>query len=87
MSANLMDTPDAAKLLKDKTAVMGLLNSPDTKRLMALLNQQSGGGLKGAADAAMKGNTGQLTSLLDQLMGSKEGAEVVERLNKTMTKK
>lgn len=85
--ANLMDSPDAAKLLKDKAAVMGLLTSPDTKRLMELLNQNAGSGLKGAADAAMKGNTGQLTDLLSQLMGSKEGAEVVARINKTMSKK
>ncbi|MEG1720623.1 MAG: hypothetical protein RRY65_01475 [Pseudoflavonifractor sp.] len=87
MSANLMDSPDAAKLLGDKEAIMGLLGSPDTKRLMELLSENAGGGLKTAASAAMQGDTGQLTDLLGRLMSSKEGAAVVGRIQNAVPKK
>ena len=83
----LMKDPKAADLLKNKDLINRLLNSPDTRRLMDLLNQSAGGGLKSAADAAVRGDPGQLTSLLNQVMKSKEGAQVVERINGTVSRK
>lgn len=84
---DLMKNPEAAGLLKNKDTVMNLMKSPDTKKLMDLLNQKAGSGLKGAADAAMKGDTSQLMSLMETIMKSKEGAAVVERINQTIPKK
>lgn len=43
---NVLNSPQAAKLLKDKAAVESLVKSPDTQALMTMLNQ--GGGLKAA---------------------------------------
>lgn len=84
---DLIKSPEAAGLLKNKDAIAGLMNSPDTQKLMELLNQNAGGGLKNAADAAMHGNTGELVSLIDQIMKSKEGAGLVDRINKSIPQK
>lgn len=81
---NILSSPQAAKLLKDKAAVESLVKSPDTKALMEMLNQ--GGGLKAAAEAAMKGDASKLQGLLDRLMKDPGGAKVVERINKSVPK-
>ena len=82
----LMKDPKAAGLLKNKDLLKNILSSPDTKRLMNLLNQNAGGGLQSAAAAAAKGDPSQLTGLLNQVMQSKEGAQVVGRLTDTLPK-
>lgn len=82
----LMKDPKASGLLKNKEALMGLISSPDTQKLIQMLNQNAGGSLKGAADAAAKGDTSQLMGLMNQIMGSKEGSEVVDRINKRIPK-
>ena len=83
----LMKDPKAAGLLKNKDLLKNILSSPDTKRLMNLLNQNAGGGLQSAAAAAANGDPSQLTGLLNQVMQSKEGAQVVGRLTDTLPKK
>lgn len=82
-----MSSPEAAALLKNKDAVMGLLNSPDAKKLMELLSQNGGANLKGAADAAMKGDSSALMGLMQKVMDTKEGAAAMDRLQKTVPKK
>ena len=83
----LMKDPKAAGLLKNKDLLKNILSAPDTKRLMNLLNQHAGGGLQSAAAAAAQGDPSQLTGLLNQVMQSKEGAQVVGRLTDTLPKK
>lgn len=83
---DLMKDPKAAGLLKNKDLLKSLVTSPDTQKLMQMLNQTAGNGLKGAADAAAKGDTSQIMGLMNQIMGSKEGAEVMERINKNIPK-
>lgn len=83
----VMGSPEAAALLKNKDALAGVLNSPDAKKLVEMLNQSSSGGLKGAADAAMKGDTSALMGLMQQIMSSKEGAGLVDRIQKSVHKK
>jgi len=80
----LMRDPKAAGLLKQKDLLKRLIQSPDTQRLMELLNKQSGGSLKTAASAAAKGDTGQLAGMVQQVMQSKEGAQLVERINRAV---
>ena len=46
---------------------------------MALLKQQSGG-VQEAARQAAAGEPGQLMTIMNQLMHSKEGAELVDRI-------
>ena len=81
---DLMKFPEAAALLKNKEALTRIMSSPDTKSLMEMLNRQAGGSLKGAADAAMKGDARALAGIVEHLMQSKEGAEVVGRISGTL---
>ena len=81
---DLMKNPKAAGLLKNKSAIKQLLNSPDTKRLMELLNQNAGDSLKTAAGAAAKGDTSQLMGIVQQVMGSQEGAQLIGRINQSV---
>ncbi|MCD7946944.1 MAG: hypothetical protein LUG13_01430 [Oscillospiraceae bacterium] len=83
---HLMDDPKAANLMKNKKLLNELLESPDTKKLMDLLNQQAGGSIQSAADAAAKGDTAQLSGILDEVMKSKEGSQAVSRIQKTIPK-
>ena len=69
----------AAELVKNRDAIARLAQSGDAKRLMALLKQQSGG-VQEAAQAAAAGDPSQLMAMMNQLMHSKEGAELVDRI-------
>lgn len=84
--SNVLSAPQAADLLKNKQAVESLMKSGEAKRLMELLNQNAGGGLKGAAQSAMKGDTSQLMNLVEGLMKNPESAKLVEDLNKKVGK-
>ena len=79
----LMKDPKAAGLLKNKALLQSLLRSPDTQRLMQLLNQSAGSGLKSAAE---KGDTVALMGMVQQVMQSKEGAQLVEKINHAVPK-
>ena len=64
---------------KNRDAISQLAQSSDAQKLMALLKQQSGG-VQQAAQKAAAGDPSQLMSIMDQLMHSKEGAELVDRI-------
>lgn len=66
-----------AGLLKNR-ALAGLADSEDTQALMAMLRRQ--GGVEEAAKAAAGGDIGQLMTMMNRLMSSKEGAELVARI-------
>ncbi len=83
---DLMKNPKTAALFQNKALIQQLMESPDTKKLMALLNENAGGGLKDAASAAAKGDTSALTGILNQVMSSKEGAQVVSRMEHAIPK-
>lgn len=82
----VLNSPKTADLLKNRQAMESLLNSNEARRLMELLNQNSGGGLKDAAQSAMKGNTTQLMGLVQSLMNDPQSAKLVEELNKKVQK-
>ncbi len=82
----LKKDPQAAQLLSDPKNLKALLGSPETRKLMALLNQNAGSGLQAAAQAAAQGKPEALMGLLDQVMGSPEGAQAVEGLKKKTQK-
>ena len=65
---------------KAQRAVEQLAQSDDAQKLRELLQQQSGG-VRQAAKAAAEGDPSQLMAMMDQLMHSKEGAELVDRIN------
>lgn len=82
----LLNSPQAAELLRNRQAVESLLNSNEARRLMEMLNQSSGDGLKNAAQSAMKGNPTQLMGLVEGLMRDPQSAKLVEELNKKVQK-
>lgn len=53
-----------ADLVKNKEALNRLARSGDAQRLMELLRQ--GGGIQGAAEAAVKGDTSQLVGMMQR---------------------
>lgn len=69
----------AADLVKNRDAIAQLAQSGDAKKLMTLLKQQSTG-VQEAAQAAAAGDPSQLMAMMNQLMHSKEGAQLVERI-------
>lgn len=83
----LKKDPQAAKLLGDPAGLKALLSAPETQQLMALLNQNAGGGLKAAAQAAAGGKPAALMGLLNQVTQSKEGAAAMKNLQKKTEQK
>ena len=69
---------------KNRDAITRLARSSDAQKLMELLQKQSGQ-VKQAAQQAAAGDPAQLMAMMDQLMHSKEGAELVDRI-KTQAK-
>lgn len=67
------------ELGKNQEAITRLAQSDDAQKLMALLNRQSSG-VQQAAKAAASGDPSQLMAIMNQLMHSKEGAELVDRI-------
>lgn len=74
----------AAELVKNRDAITQLAKSNDAQKLMALLQQR--GGVQEAAKAAAGGDPSQLMDMMNQLMNTKEGAELVDRIG-TQAKK
>jgi len=58
------------------------MHSQEARKLMDLLNQNSGQSLKDAAQSALKGDTAQLTRLVDDLMQNPQSARLMEELQK-----
>ena len=65
---------------KNRDAITRLARSSDAQKLMELLQKQSGQ-VKQAAQQAAAGDPAQLMAIMDKLMHSKEGAELVDRIN------
>ena len=65
---------------KNRDAIARLAKSSDAQKLMELLQQQSGQ-VEQAAQAAAAGDPAQLMAMMDQLMHSREGAELVDRID------
>ena len=79
-----LDSPEAAALLKDPTAIRSLLRSQETRQLIALLQQQ--GDLNAAAQQARSGDIRTLQSMLGAVGQSKEGEQVLSSLEKKLKK-
>lgn len=60
-------------------AIRRLASSGDAQQLVAMLRAK--GGVQQAAQAAAKGDTSALMDMMNQLMSTPEGAQLVERIN------
>lgn len=77
----------AKQLKNDPETLRKLMYSQDGQKLMQLLTQgDRGAGLQQAVQAAARGNTNQMADMIRSIMGSPEGAALVERINKAVQK-
>lgn len=80
-----MDAKTAAvidRLKKNKGLAESIMRSGDGQRLMQLLSSANGNdALNRAANAAAKGDTRELSQMLQGLMNNREAAEAMNRLN------
>ena len=77
----------AQQLRQDPAMLQSLMGSADGQTLMRMLTaQDQGAGLQQAVRAAMKGDTGKMTEMLQSIMQSPDGAALVERLNRAARK-
>ncbi|WP_295762712.1 hypothetical protein [uncultured Oscillibacter sp.] len=75
----------AEQLRKDPAALKSLMQSRDGQTLMQMLTQgDRGAGLQRAVQSAAKGDTTAMVQMVNQIMQSPEGAELVERINKAV---
>ena len=65
--------------IKNREAFSKLAQSADAQNLMRLLQQS--GGVQDAAQAAAAGDPSALLKKMQQLMSTKEGAQLVERIS------
>ena len=66
--------------MKDPAALARLAQSGEARQLVSLLKQS--GGVQEAARAAADGDPGQLMQMMDRLLNTQEGAELVERISR-----
>ena len=83
----MMQSPEATDLIKNKQKLMQLVNSPDAKKLMELLSQNNGSDLQSAAQSAIKGDAKALMNMMQQIMQRPDGAKAVEGLSKKIPQK
>ena len=70
----------AQALEQNRAAISKLAQSGDAQRLMELLRQ--GGGVEQAAQAAAAGDPAALMAMMDRLMSTREGADLMEALSR-----
>ena len=75
----------AQTLKENKGAVQQLLQSKDGQDLMRRLQQQ--GNLQDAVSAAAKGNTEQLSQMVRGMMETREGAQLADKIRRSVTGK
>ena len=85
MDINMKQMAD--RLGGNPAMLQNLIRSKDGQALMQMLMQNSGGAsLQQAAQAAAKGNPAELARMIQQVMQSPGGAELVERINRAVQK-
>lgn len=77
----------ARELQKNPAALKAIMQSPDGQALIHLLTQKDqGAGLQQAVQSAMRGDTTQMTRMVQEIMQSPAGAGLVERINQSVKK-
>lgn len=79
-TSNPLQSPEAAALLKNPSALKSLLGSPEAKQLLTMLNAQNNAGLKSAAQQAKSGDTTALMAMVNEVMNRPEGAKLLTQI-------
>lgn len=78
-------TKTLKQLINDKKALEQVAKSPDAQALAGIITQgQDPASLQKIAENAAKGDTSQLTQLLQNIVRSPSGAELLQRLSNTL---
>ncbi|MCI8878226.1 MAG: hypothetical protein HFF78_04560 [Oscillospiraceae bacterium] len=82
------DTSKLQQLLGSKKTIERVAKSPDAKALAQMLTKgRDETSLKQAAEKAAKGDTSQLSEIIQSVMSSPGGAELIQRLNGVIDQK
>ena len=77
----------AEQLRKNPAALRALMQSRDGQALMQMLTQGDGGaGLQRAVQSAARGRPEEMVKMVNQVLQSPGGADLVERINKAVQK-
>ena len=74
----LLQGATAAQLVKDRQVIANLAQSKQVQSLMELLRQS--GDVQNAAQDAARGNPSTLVSMLEQLVKTQQGAELIGQI-------
>lgn len=75
------------QLKNDPAALQALMRSRDGQQLMQMLTQKDqGAGLRQAVQSAVRGDTAAMTQMVNQILQSPGGAELVQRIQKAVQK-
>ncbi len=84
---NVLDSPEAASLLRDAAALKELLGSPETRQLLSVLSAQNGAALQEAAQQAKGGDARSLSAMLTNLSNTKDGADVLAQMEQKLNRR
>ena len=72
---------------RDSSALRSIMQSADGQALMRMLSGQDGGAaLRQAAQSAMRGDTAQMSRMIQDLMNTPGGAQLAERIRQAAEK-
>ena len=75
------------KLRQNPAALQRVMHSQDGRQLMRMLSGADGGSsLNRAAMQAAGGNTAEITKMIQNVMQSPEGAELIRRISESLQK-
>jgi hypothetical protein len=75
----------AEQLRRNPAMLKSLMQSRDGQTLMQMLTQgDQGAGLQRAVQSAARGDTSAMVQMVNQIMQTPNGAELVERINKAV---
>ena len=77
---SFFSSPQASQFLQNQAQLRQLLQSPDTKKLLEMMQQGYGSKLQQAAQSAKQGDPSHLLEMVQQLMNDPEGAKAVENI-------
>lgn len=70
---------DSVEQIKKREAISKLAQSGDAKQLMKLLQKEKN--MRGAAQAAAAGKPAELIGMLQRLMSTQEGTQLIENIS------
>lgn len=83
---NIMNSPEAKELMKNKEKIKELSNSREIKEILEILKESGGKNIENAAQTAMAGDPSELSVLIDILQKNPEAAEAISQLKKHLSK-